>query len=434
MAGTRRFDPDEIIMLSFYRTVTRGLAPLLKLFLKYRLSKGKEDPTRLYERFGKPSFQRPEGRLIWFHGASVGESLSLLKLLETFQHTAPEVTLLVTTGTVTSARLLAAKLPRQVFHQFVPLDVPQWVDQFLSHWQPDLAVILESEIWPNIIMALHKGGTPIVLLNGSLSERSFDRWIKFSKLTRPLFQSFHSCLTPSPVTAERYKALGVPAVELSVNLKCTSSPLPFPLKEANHLRDLLKDRPVWVAASTHDPEEEVVFSTHLALKERYPNLLTIVIPRHIQRSPELIKRAESLGLTVSTRQGEQGLNQIPTPEKDVWLINTMGELGLIYEISQIVLLGGTFAPLGGHNPVEPIQQGNLVLYGPHDANIHKNYAPFKPAMVPVATKDELIQQLAYFFDHPEACLAHQSEGLKILQTQQSGLDKIIQHLVKAMPL
>lgn len=420
-------------MFSFYKTLTRGLAPFLKFFLRYRLSKGKEDPARLYERFGNPSFQRPEGRIIWFHGASVGESLSLLRLLETLQQLAPDITLLVTTGTVTSARLLAEKLPKTIVHQFVPLDVPQWVTRFINHWKPNLAVFLESEIWPNMIMTLHERGTPIVLLNGSLSDRSFHRWHQFSKMTRPLFQLFHSCLTPSKVTAERYKTLGIPRVELSVNLKCTSAPLPFIEKEVQHLRHILKDRPVWVAASTHDPEENIVFSTHLALKKHYPNLLTILIPRHIHRAHTLIKTARSLGLEITERQvAGQQTKQGPDANTDIWLINTMGELGLIYELSQIVFLGGTFAPLGGHNPVEPIQQGNVVLYGPHDVNIDKNYALLKSAMVRVPTEEELIQQLDYFLDHPEDCQQYQQKGLEILKTQQSGLDQIVQHLLKVI--
>ncbi|MFL4996000.1 MAG: 3-deoxy-D-manno-octulosonic acid transferase [Microvirga sp.] len=342
-----------------YRTLVSVLEPAVLGLLYWRQRRGREDKTRLGERQGYPSRQRPKGHLIWVHGASIGETLSLLPVVE--RMTQRGLAVLVTSGTRTSAALIARRLPPGAVHQFVPLDVPRYIRRFLNHWQPDLALIAESEIWPNTIMALSERDIPLVMVNGRMSDRSYQRWQKMPGIIRGLLERFALCLTQTSEDAERLARLGAPRVAVTGNIKFDAAPPPADPRVVAQLSGLIAGRPVWLAASTHPGEESAVIAVHRALAKRHPHLLTIIAPRHPHRGPEVAALAGQAGLRAGRRSG--GMH--PDRATDVYVVDTVGEMGLFYRLSPIVLVGGTLVPIGGHNPIEPAKLGAAILHGPH---------------------------------------------------------------------
>jgi 3-deoxy-D-manno-octulosonic-acid transferase len=347
------------IIFKAYRTAVSVLEPAVLGLLYWRRHKGREDRTRLGERQGHPSRQRPKGHLMWVHGASIGETLSLLPIVE--RMTQRGLAVLVTSGTKTSASLIARRLPPGAIHQFVPLDVPRYIKRFLEHWQPDLALIAESEIWPNTIMALAERAIPLVMVNGRMSDRSYRRWQKMPGIIRGLLERFALCLAQTPDDAERLARLGAPRVIVTGNIKFDAAPPPADPRVVAHLSGLIAGRPVWLAASTHPGEESAIIAVHRALASRHPHLLTIIAPRHPHRGPEVAGLAGQAGLRASRRS--EGIH--PDRATDIYVVDTVGEMGLFYRLSPIVLMGGTLVPIGGHNPIEPAKLGAAILHGPH---------------------------------------------------------------------
>jgi 3-deoxy-D-manno-octulosonic-acid transferase len=347
------------IVFKTYRAMVSVLEPAVLGLLYWRQRKGREDRTRLGERQGHPSRQRPKGHLIWVHGASIGETLSLLPVVERL--TQRGLAVLVTSGTRTSAALIARRLPPGAVHQFVPLDVPRYIKRFLDHWQPDLALIAESEIWPNTVMALDERHIPLVMVNGRMSDRSFQRWQKMPGIIRGLLERFALCLAQTADDAERLARLGAPRVVVTGNIKFDAAPPPADPRTVAHLSGLIAGRPVWLAASTHQGEESAIVTVHRALAKRHPNLLTIIAPRHPNRGPEVAGIAGQAGL----RAGRRSDGMHPDRATDVYVVDTVGEMGLFYRLSPIVLMGGTLVPIGGHNPIEPAKLGAAILHGPH---------------------------------------------------------------------
>ncbi|HVG46917.1 MAG TPA: 3-deoxy-D-manno-octulosonic acid transferase [Rubellimicrobium sp.] len=342
-----------------YRAATAALEPAVLGLLYWRQTRGREERSRLGERQGHPGRQRPEGHLIWVHGASIGETLSLLPVVERL--TQQGLSVLVTSGTRTSASLIARRLPPGAAHQFVPVDVPRYVRRFLDHWRPDLALVAESEIWPNTIMALDERGIPLVLVNARMSDRSFRRWQKMPRVIGSLLERFALCLAQTQEDAERLARLGAPRVLMAGNLKFDAAPPPADPRAVAQLSGLVAGRPLWLAASTHPGEDGVVAAVHRALAKRHPNLLTIIAPRHPHRGPEVAGIAEQAGLSAARRS--EGMQ--PERGTDVYVADTVGEMGLFYRLSPVVLMGGTLVPIGGHNPIEPAKLGSAILHGPH---------------------------------------------------------------------
>ncbi|MGC8470282.1 MAG: 3-deoxy-D-manno-octulosonic acid transferase [Acetobacteraceae bacterium] len=345
----------------------RLAAPGLRLLLRLRAARGKEIASRLGERRGHADGPRPAGALLWLHGASVGESLSLLPLIEEIARRAPELALLVTTGTVTSARLFASRigeagLAGRVTHRFAPLDVPGWVARFLDHWRPDALVLVESEIWPNLLAALDRRGVPRMLVNGRLSERSFARWQRLPGTARALFGGFACIAARSEADAARFTALGAARVEVAGDLKFAAPPLPADPALLAALGARIGARPAWLAASTHPGEEAMAFAAHRALAPAHPGLLSIVVPRHPERGAAIAAAAR--GLMVRRRGAGEG----PPDEAGVWIADTLGELGSFYRLAPIVLVGGSLVAHGGQNPLEPARLGCALAVGPHHGN------------------------------------------------------------------
>ena len=340
-----------------YAVAATAAAPALRVMLRARLSRGKELPGRLPERRGIDPTPRPSGRLIWLHAASVGETVSVLPLLPEL---ASDATILFTTGTVTSADMLTQRLEPvlagRILHRFVPLDVPAWVARFLDHWQPDVAGFVESELWPNLLAACRARGIPTMLINARLSERSLAGWRRAPALARQMLGGFARVQPRSETDAARLRLLGCPQLMESGDLKLAAPPLPADAADAVRLAETLRGRPVWLAASTHEGEDEVILAAHRKLAARHAGLLTIIAPRHPDRGATIPGDAY--------RSRDE-----PPPAEGVWVADTLGELGLWYRLAPIAFVGRSLVPPGGgQNPLEPARLGCAIAVGPHTGN------------------------------------------------------------------
>ncbi len=329
-----------------WRCAASLAAPLLPLYLRRRAARGKEIAARLPERRGAHA-ARPPGPLLWLHAASVGETLSVLPVLEALAARAPRLTVLLTTGTVTGAALLDQRLPAglrgRVLHRFVPLDVPRWVARFLDGWRPDAGAIVESELWPNLIAAARARRIPLALVNGRFSARSARRWRHAAGLGREVMEGFALVLAQSSADAGRFAALGARAVRAPGNLKDAAAPLPAAPEALAALRAAIGGRPVLLGASTHPGEEAILLAAHRLLAEEFPGLLTLLAPRHPERGPALAALAAEHALPAARRAA----GELPGPQTAVYVADTLGELGLFYRLASVGLVGGSLVPHGG---------------------------------------------------------------------------------------
>lgn len=414
------------MIVGLYGAVARIGEPLIRLYLKRRISRGREDPARIGERFGIPSLARPQGALVWFHAASIGEAFSVLRLIERIADTTTKPHVLVTTGTVSSARLLAGRLTQRAFHQYVPVDHPDWVARFLDHWRPDLALLVESEFWPTMMTETHRRGIPMALVNARISPRSFRGWQRFPSLIQPLLRGFAIALAQDDETAERLIALGANNVAVPGNLKFAAGPLACDPSELRTMGRLLGERPRWLAASTHDGEETIAARTHALLKQQFPDIVTIIAPRHPHRGEAIAQMLESQGLTVARRAAGDPI----TPETDIYLADTLGELGLFYRLASIVFVGGSLIPRGGQNPLEPARLGGAVLFGPHMDNFTAvaNEMAAAGAAFTVTNETTLADSIARLLSDREARDKAASEGFTIATGKEGILDAVMQNL------
>lgn len=341
--------------------------------LARRLNRGKEHPERLAERRGEPTLRRPPGPLVWVHGASVGEMLAVVPLIERLR--AQDFAVLVTSGTVTSAALAEQRLPDGSLHQFIPLDAPRFVRRFLDHWRPGLALFVESDLWPNMILSCAERKIPLVLVNGRLSERSFARWRRVPGAIAALLGRFDLCLAQSAADADRYGQLGAPRVMMTGNLKLDVPAPPVDQAALQRLRQIIGTRPIFVAASTHPGEEAAIVAAHGRLRAKFPTLLTVIAPRHPARGESIAEIARAVGLAAALRSQQVE----PQPNIGIYIADTLGELGLIYRIAPIVFMGGSLASHGGQNPIEAVRLGAAVLHGPHVWNFAEIYATLDDA-------------------------------------------------------
>lgn len=338
-------------------------APVLRRMLDRRVVIGKEEAARLGERRGVEHTARPVGRLLWIHAASVGEAISVLPVLTSLTAEDPALTILFTTGTLTSARLLDRRLPElgldRVLHRFVPLDVPAWAARFLDHWQPDAAAFVESELWPNLIAGCQRRSIPLMLINGRMSAGSLRRWRWAGGFARQVVGAFDRVHAQSADYAGRLKQLGARGLLPPGNLKLAAAALPVDPIEVARLQALIGDRPVWLAASTHPGEEAIAAAVHRRLKADHPGLLTIIAPRHPDRGTAVAADAGNAS--------RRSLGEDP-PEGGIWIADTLGELGLLYTLAPIVFIGRSLAGRGGQNPLEAARFGAALAIGPHTEN------------------------------------------------------------------
>jgi 3-deoxy-D-manno-octulosonic-acid transferase len=352
-------------MLSIlYRTLTDIGAPFISLYLLKRRSEGREDQMRFPERFGYASHARPDGRLIWCHAASVGEAASVLALINKIRSLYPATHILITTGTVTSARMLSDRLPAGVMHQYMPVDRAPYITRFLTHWRPDFAIMIESELWPNTLNELRARHIPAALVNGRMSKKSFRGWMRVKGWATELLDTFAICLAQTDDERVRFETLGAKKVECVGNLKYAADPLPVDEGELTRLKNEIGARPVWLLASSHQGEEELACTAHKLLRTKHPELLTIIVPRHAMRGSEVASLLAQNGFLSARRSKRETV----TAQTEMYLADTMGELGLFYRLSPMAAVGGSFIAIGGHNPIEPAQLGCAIILGPHMYN------------------------------------------------------------------
>jgi 3-deoxy-D-manno-octulosonic-acid transferase len=387
-------DPNRSALLGLYLALSGHAGSFAQARLRLRQREGKEDPERAGERMGIAGLPRPEGRLVWFHAASVGEAASLLELLRRLGDGRPDLTCLVTTVTLTSARFLSGRLPESALHQYAPLDVLPWVERFLDHWRPDLAVWTESELWPATLFATHRRGIPMLLINARLSERSFRRWRMAPGLARGLLGRFDRILAQDDLAARHLTALGVAPDRLEVTgtLKEGSAPLPYDEAERRRIAQMLAGRPLWLAASTHEGEEEIAAEAHVTVRLGLPNLAMILVPRHPDRGDAVAAMLRGRGLAVAQRSKGEAIGT----ETDVYLADTLGEMGLWYRMAPVCFVGGSLIAIGGHNPFEPALLGSAILHGPFVRNFADAYARLGEAggAIRVRNEGELARALA----------------------------------------
>lgn len=386
----------EAGLVSLWRGAGRAGRPLLWALLAARASRGKEDRTRLGERRGRPSAARPAGPLVWVHAASVGETSAVIPLVERLCERG--IGAVFTTGTVTSARVAAARLPAGAVHQFVPLDVVPYVRRFLDFWQPDAAIFVESELWPVALGETARRGIPRVVVNGRLSERSFGRWTRLPETAAALFGRLTLCLAQSAEDARRFASLGAGEVRTAGNLKVDVPPPPADAGALAALAATLGERRRWIAASTHPGEEEIVADAHAALAGGRPDLLTILAPRHPHRGPAVAAALARRGIGVALRSRGEPI----TAATGVYVADTIGELGLFYRLAPVAFVGGSIRVRGGQNPIEPIRLGAAVLSGPRVENFRALYADLEAAGGAVTVRDgaELAAAVAALIDSP----------------------------------
>lgn len=354
--------------LAAYRLVTGLLEPVAPRVLAGRARKGKEDPARMGERLGRASRERPKGEVVWLHGASVGETLSLLPLVEALDRARPDLTLLVTSGTVAAAEVMRKRLPFRVLHQYAPVDAPGPVKRFLDHWRPCLAVFVESELWPNLLHQTRKAGCKLALLGARISDESAKGWARAPRSARALLSAFDLILAQDAKSWTRLRDLGG-KVTGELDLKQAAAPLPYDEAELHAIQDELCGRTVVVAASTHPGEEEQMVAALRALP--HPRPLLVLAPRHPARGRDIAERLRAQGLKLSRRS----IGERIAGDTEIYLADTLGELGLLFRLAQVVVMGGGFGEgVGGHNPLEPARLGLPVLTGPDLANFQETYA------------------------------------------------------------
>jgi 3-deoxy-D-manno-octulosonic-acid transferase len=356
--------------LKFYKKGLSLLRPAVPVLLNMRERQGKEDKARRGERLGFAGRRRPEGKLIWIHAASVGETNSVLPLIEEILSLEVGTHVLLTTGTTTSAGLAAQRLPERAIHQYVPLDVPEYTARFLDHWRPNLSIFTESDIWPNLVLATAERAIPLALINARMSPRSMKRWRKNARIGRVLFSRFNVVLAQNEGVARTIKMLGAPNVIVAGNLKIDAPPPPVDAVQLERFKRATAGRPVFLAASTHPGEESIVAAAHAVIAKDFPELLTIIVPRHPERGPGLVADMAGRGLITERRS----LSPVPSREAQVYIADTIGELGTFYALCPIALMGGALIEHGGQNPIEAIRHGAAVLTGPHHHNFREVYA------------------------------------------------------------
>ena len=339
--------------------------------LRSRLLMGKEDPERLEERLGISLAERPTGNLIWFHAASVGESLSLVELIKRISYSQPDYNFLITTGTITSAKLILSRLPSNAVHQYIPVDTPKAVEKFLDRWRPSLAIWTESEFWPNLISFTSARDIPMILINARISEKSYRRWRFFKKSLKNLIEKFNYSLIQDEKTVKYFSKIGISSnnFELTGTLKEGSAALPHSEIEQVEISKQILNRPVWLAASTHEGEEKLIAAAHRHASKASQGLLLIIVPRHPERGLEIASILTKENFKIRLRSKKDKISS----DTQIYIADTLGELGLWYRVAPVSFVGGSLVPIGGHNPFEPAALGSAILHGPYVENFKEIY-------------------------------------------------------------
>ncbi len=422
------------LLLRLYRVVTALILPFAYRSVANKLRAQGVATKRLHERMGHASLPRPDGPLVWFHGASVGESLSVLSLITAMGKHLPGHNFLITSGTASSADLIAKRLPPRTRHQFAPLDAPGPVNRFYAHWRPVAGIFVESELWPLLLMGGRAAGARLALLNARLSPRSVRRWRKRPETARHLLDLFDLMLSQNRQSADNLVSMGANPgkVEVGRNLKATAAALPVDRGLLSEMRRALHGRRFWIASSTHPGEEAVVLRAHRTLVQRFPDLCLLLIPRHPERGGAVAAATSQAGFSLARRSSDAALK----PDTQVYLADTLGETGTWYALADFVFLGGSLKDIGGHNPFEPALAGAGVITGPYVGNFAETYAPLIASGGAVEVTDDarLGAAVAHWLTDAKALNAARAAAVEFAQSQQAGLAHVVERLCSALDL
>ena len=419
-------------LLGLYRNGAAALDPLLPIWVNRRAKQGKEDPQRKTERYGIASQPRPEGPLIWMHGASVGECTMLLPLITKFRQQRPDISILITSATCTAAAVLKERLPEGCVHQYVPLDSPKNIGRFLDHWHPDLAIWAESEIWPNMIINAQARGIKMALINARMSEKSLNGWAKHKTSAEAIFSRFDVILAADKRTGDSlgwFTARDIPATG---NLKDAAPPLPANMQDLARFQNSVKDRPIWCAASTHSGEDEIILRAHKDVVAAHPNALLILAPRHPERRDEILKLIQAADFNTAIRSQNDSLSSAV----QVYLFDTIGEMGLAYRLSALTFVCGSLkAELSGHNPLEPARLRSAVMTGGHIASFADIYnTMFKFNAARRILSPEIIgKDIAALLSAPDELAALQDKAARFAESRNDVLSYVWSQLKPLLP-
>lgn len=417
------------VSLSLYQRLMGTAHLIAPGLLERRVKRGKEDAARWREKLGETELARPEGSLVWFHGVSVGESLSVLPVIAALSIERPDLIVLITSATTTSADILAKRLPKGAIHQYAPLDTPQAVKAFLDHWRPDLAVFIESDIWPTQLRELTRRGTPHVLLSARITEKTYKGWQRFKGAMRSLLAGYSLVMAQDKASEDRLKAMGVTPGPRA-NLKTLGAAPPVEARALSELKKLIGKPFVYFAASTHYGEDSLI------AKALEPALwggdLLILAPRHPIRAGDIRLDLEAMGLKVAQRSRAEPV----TSQTHVYLADTLGELGLFFSVAGITIMGGSFLEdIGGHNPLEAARLGKCVITGPDISNWSGVYADLldTDAAFRVKGTAELGFLLSQLRQHPEVVKAANEKALAVSLKEADTLDVVWAALEPLLP-
>jgi len=422
------------LLYYLYRSATALIAPFAYRKVAAKLAAHGVSTERQQERMGHASQPRPDGQVIWFHGASVGESLAALTLITHLGEQLPEAEFLLTSGTATAAQVVAKRMPPRCRHQFAPLDATGPVRRFLSHWQPAAGIFVESELWPVTLVSTRRSGARLALVNARLSDRSVARWQSKAPTARFVMDQFSLFLTQNQHISDNLLELGAAPdrVRAGGNLKAGADPLPVDADALSQLRGAFCSRPVWIASSTHIGEEQPVLTAHKALLEKHPDLCLILVPRHPERGDEVADLINKAGLNCTRRSKEE----LPSAKTQVYLADTLGELGTCYALSPIIFLGGSLEPIGGHNPFEVARSGAAVITGPGYHNFAETFPPMIAAKGAVEVHDaaQLETAVSHWLTQPEALQQAQEAAAEFSTQQAAVLDGLVETLIHELDL
>ncbi len=419
-------------VLVAYGLAGRLVGPLVPALLRHRAKRGKEDPHRYREKLGIPGLTRPDGRVVWLHAVSLGEARATLPVIDRLLARDSALSVLLTTGTVSAATTIAPLLPDRARHQFAPVDTPSAIGRFLDHWRPQAVILVESELWPGWITALARRGIPTALINAQMSERSFRRWRAARPVAARLLRSLAAIAPRGPGEAQKYRALGATRLIDGGNIKAASPPLPIDAEGLAALTGQIGARPVWLFASSHPGEDEITLQAHARLAAEWPDVLTILAPRHVERAAAIADLARDRGWALARRS----LDDPVTDRVAVYLADRLGEMGVLIAAAQVVAVGGSFRDgIGGHTPLEPALLGKPVLFGPHmdkpreaaDALIAAGGAEA------VTGADPLAQAVAQHLRDPDGARATGAKARAAAQAQAQVLDRILADLAPMLP-
>ncbi len=419
--------PPVSLPLKFYRHATNALSFTAPIILKIREGRHREDPARRNERLGRPYIHRPKGRLIWFHAASVGETNAILPILPEIESRRPDTRILLTTGTVTSATLAQSRLSENAIHQYVPLDAQKFVRSFLNHWKPDLAVFAESEIWPNLVLETSSADIPLLLVNARMSKKTYRNWKRYGIVSRPLFSRLDVVLAQSKRISDWYSFLGSPSVSTIGNLKIDAPPPPIDNEKLVKLKEAISGRPVFLAASTHPGEDEIIATAHKLISRAVPDILTIVAPRHPERGISISEAFGEIGLTTALRSE----NELPASHHDIYIADTIGELGILYSLAPLAFIGGSLIPHGGQNPVEAVKLDTATLTGPHRNNFADIYNTLLKCggAVEVKSAEDISEIAIKLLQNPSEISAMKKGALEGLAELTGALEETVETIL-----